>query len=85
MWSIIIITWGGGGGGRRGASVLPTIAYTNAQPERGFFCTLFALFLPTWGHAVNFEISSKLAYRTISNLTEDMIVAEVIEIKTIAN
>ena len=47
---------GGGGGRLRGASVLPTIAYTNAQPERGFFCTLFALFLPTWGHAVNFEI-----------------------------
>ena len=49
-----------GGGGLRGASVLLTIAYTDAQPERGFFCTLFALFLPTWGHAVNFEIWTKL-------------------------
>ena len=43
---------GGGGGGVGGASVLPTIANTNAQPERG----LLALFLSTWGHAVNFEI-----------------------------
>ena len=51
MWSIIIITWGRRG--LRGASVLPTMTYTDAQPESGFFCLLFALFLSTWGLGVN--------------------------------